>query len=296
MERVLSQDERIRRAEELYARRRMQKENNRSATVNVESNNSGSFRKKLIAQFIICAILYVIFIYAKNVPNLVPQDVLNKISDILEYDLNVQELYNKGINYFSPKEQNEENKSESEFKEETLSATYIADEEAEKINNTKPATEDTQEEIEEQEKFNNMSEMEKNALFVRTNISIIKPLTGEITSRFGTRESDNPIVSKFHTGIDIARITGTEVKAAIDGTVIESSGNGGYGNHIIIKNGEIATLYAHCSKLCVTEGETVVQGQTIAEVGATGNATGPHLHFEILRNGELIDPDLVLQF
>ena len=55
-------------------------------------------------------------------------------------------------------------------------------------------------------------------------------------------------------------------------------------------------MYAHCSKIYVKEGEHIVQGQQIAEVGATGNVTGPHLHFEIRRNNEYIDPDLVLQF
>lgn len=69
-----------------------------------------------------------------------------------------------------------------------------------------------------------------------------------------------------------------------------------YGNHVKITNGEISTVYAHCSKIYVTQGEHVSQGQQIAEVGATGNVTGPHLHFEIKRNNQYVDPDIVLQF
>ena len=68
------------------------------------------------------------------------------------------------------------------------------------------------------------------------------------------------------------------------------------GNHIEIKNGDVSTVYAHCSKIYVNEGDKIIQGQQIAEVGETGNATGPHLHFEIKRDGRYVNPDLILQF
>ena len=68
------------------------------------------------------------------------------------------------------------------------------------------------------------------------------------------------------------------------------------GNHLKIVNGEITTLYAHCNKIYVTQGDHITQGQEIAEVGATGNVTGPHLHFEIRRNNNLVDPDSILEF
>lgn len=63
-----------------------------------------------------------------------------------------------------------------------------------------------------------------------------------------------------------------------------------------IASGDVSTVYAHCSNIYVKEGENVKQGQQIAEVGATGNVTGPHLHFEIRRNNNYVDPDMVLQF
>ena len=68
------------------------------------------------------------------------------------------------------------------------------------------------------------------------------------------------------------------------------------GNHIIIVNEDVTTLYAHCSKIYVKDGDTIIQGQPIGEVGETGNATGPHLHFEIKFQGRYINPDLILDF
>ena len=82
MERVLSADERIRKAEEIYARRKLQAESRKSATVNVDNRNSNKFVKKLVIQFIVCLIIYLSFYTIKNIPNLVPQEVMYKISDI----------------------------------------------------------------------------------------------------------------------------------------------------------------------------------------------------------------------
>ena len=138
--------------------------------------------------------------------------------------------------------------------------------------------------------------MEIDAQYIKANCSIIKPLEGEITSRFGMRNPTVPTVPKYHTGIDIARVVGTVIISAIEGDVEVVSSQGDYGNHIKITNGEVSTLYAHCSKIYVKQGDHIVQGQEIAEVGETGNVTGPHLHFEIRRNNQYVDPDLILQF
>lgn len=294
MERVLSPDERIRRAEELYARRRMQATTRTSATVNIDNTNSNKIARKMIIQFVICLLVYTAFYTVKNIPNFVPQEVMYKISDVLEYDVNVQELYDKYINNKENVQEKQEDKDN--YVQDTLSATdSVENEETKQVvqEETEPKEE---EKIETNEDTSQLSQMEIDAKYILANYSIIKPLSGEITSRFGNRESTNPIVSKFHTGIDIARVTGTAIIAAMDGTVVEASGEGCYGNHIIIKNGEVETLYAHCSKLYVENGQQITQGTAIAEVGATGNATGPHLHFEVIRNGQYVDPDLILQF
>ena len=132
--------------------------------------------------------------------------------------------------------------------------------------------------------------------YIKTNFSLIKPVEGVVSSEFGLRDVANPIVSKNHTGIDIAANTGTVIKAAMDGTVTVSSTVGEYGYHIKITNGDVSTLYAHCSKLYVKEGDVITKGQEIAEVGSTGNSTGPHLHFEIMRGDTYINPRNILEF
>ena len=74
------------------------------------------------------------------------------------------------------------------------------------------------------------------------------------------------------------------------------SSSTGYGNHVYIQNGDVVTIYAHCKVLYVKAGEKVVKGQEIAEDGSTGNATGAHLHFEVIRDGRQVNPRLVINF
>jgi murein DD-endopeptidase MepM/ murein hydrolase activator NlpD len=96
---------------------------------------------------------------------------------------------------------------------------------------------------------------------------------------------------KMHTGLDIGAPMGATITAAAGGKVIYSGWEGGYGNTVIIDHGgSTSTLYGHCSQLFVSEGQDVQRGQAIAAVGATGEATGPHLHFEIRINGVPVDP------
>lgn len=115
-----------------------------------------------------------------------------------------------------------------------------------------------------------------------------------ISSGFGERVDPITGERSFHTGTDIAAPAGTPILAAADGTVTVANGTdpwgGGYGYYIKIGHGNsIETLYAHCSAICVTPGQTVRQGEVIGYVGSTGNSTGNHLHFEISINGERVN-------
>ena len=113
-----------------------------------------------------------------------------------------------------------------------------------------------------------------------------------VSSRFGLRVHPITGKTKSHTGIDIASNQGTAVYASDGGSVTLAGWNGGYGNCIMIDHGNgYVTLYGHLSSISVSVGQTVSQGATIGAVGSTGNSTGPHLHFEVLKNGTRIDPE-----
>lgn len=119
-------------------------------------------------------------------------------------------------------------------------------------------------------------------------INLIRPVSGIITSRFGAASSRR--VSR-HTGLDIGASTGTKIKACAGGTVTFSGYKGSYGYMVVINHGNgVETYYGHCSKLYVTAGQQVNQGDVIAAVGNTGNSTGPHLHLEIRVNGVAYNP------
>jgi murein DD-endopeptidase MepM/ murein hydrolase activator NlpD len=94
-----------------------------------------------------------------------------------------------------------------------------------------------------------------------------------------------------HRAIDYAAATGTPVKAVADGTVSFAGWKGGFGNYIDIRHGSVyQTQYAHLSKILVSPGESVKQGDIIGKVGSTGFSTGPHLHYQVKVHGELTNP------
>ena len=98
----------------------------------------------------------------------------------------------------------------------------------------------------------------------------------------------------FHHGVDIYVPTGTPVHAMKSGQVAVAGSQAGYGNVVVLSHGSTQTIYAHLSEIQVKTGESVKGGQVIGLSGASGNATGPHLHFEIIRDGRSEDPVLLL--
>ncbi|TMJ09604.1 MAG: M23 family metallopeptidase, partial [Bacillati bacterium ANGP1] len=126
--------------------------------------------------------------------------------------------------------------------------------------------------------------------------SMLRPSEGRITSRFGWRIHPIFGTREFHTGIDIANRSGTPVLAVEDGIVRFAGWKGGYGRLIIVAhpNG-LETGYAHLSAILVTVGQQVAKGQVVGRMGTTGWSTGPHLFFEVRRNGIALDPTFFLE-
>lgn len=119
----------------------------------------------------------------------------------------------------------------------------------------------------------------------------VTPALGWVSSPFGWREHPVDGEEKFHNGVDLAVNSGTDVLAFAEGTVDYIGDSPEYGLYLQISHtGGLTTFYCHCSKLCVQQGQSVSVGEKVAESGATGNVTGPHLHFEMKLNGVRLNP------
>ena len=128
----------------------------------------------------------------------------------------------------------------------------------------------------------------------KTDWSMVMPASGKLSSRFGYRI--DPVTKRrntFHKGIDISAPTGTPVYAAESGTVFDAGyKQSGYGNLIVIKHAnDMATYYGHLSKMVVSKNSKVKKGELIGNVGSTGKSTGPHLHFEVRKGGQALNPE-----
>lgn len=118
------------------------------------------------------------------------------------------------------------------------------------------------------------------------------PLEGKLTSSYGWRKNPFGRGYEFHTGMDIEAPTGSPVRATADGIVLHAGRLYQYGETVIIAHASgYRTLYAHLSRIEVKEGERVLAGQTIGRVGSTGRSTGPHLHYEVIKDERAINPE-----
>ena len=134
--------------------------------------------------------------------------------------------------------------------------------------------------------INELAKRKANATYVGGNMMWPLPAANNVVT-------SHPVtgVYKLHTGVDLRASKGTKIYAANSGTVTTAGYNTAYGYYVVINHGGgVATLYAHMSKMAVKKGQTVSQGTIIGYVGSTGYSTGPHLHFEIIKGGNYINP------
>lgn len=232
------------------------------------------------------------------------------ISEIIEYDNNLlEELDYKRTKLEEAKQKQEEQEKELRVAKNKINSTNIL------LNNTKILKENYMLKLTDEEKAlqeqiaqykEEQADLERKILasinwtgtmsIKFTGGVMVWPIAMEgtyITSGYGNRLHPIQGVYKNHAGIDISgsNVNGAPVVAAADGVVTYAGWIGGYGNCIIINHGSgIVSLYGHGSETVATVGQVVKQGDIVMKVGSTGNSTGPHVHFEIRKNGEVVDP------
>lgn len=304
MERTMSVEEKIRRAEEIYEKRKQSIERP-ITTVNLDNNKKDiKLLKKMIIQILVCSCIYFIIYTINNSDNVFSEDFINKTNEILSYDTNFYDIYqsvkNKIEEVMNNNSNNQEKNEHNNGQEEQNNIQEQQDE------NKESESDKNKENIQEaiggaeavESPSNNIKELsqeEQDIVDIKNTTTFIKPIDGVISSKYGIRETATGKVPKNHTGTDIAANIGTKIKSATDGEVVLSSEEGDYGKHVKIQIGEVSIIYAHCNSLYVNQGDKIVQGQEIAEVGSTGNSTGPHLHFEIRVHERTVDPESILE-
>ena len=289
MERAMSVEDKIRRAEEIYYKRKEQEIPMRETIRRTpkEKKNIKLFRK-MIRQIIVCLIIYGIFYLIVNNNYIFSADFTNKAKEILSQDINFAEVYsmisNKVVETYNKfvSSENSDNKEEqqSENTNNEDSNDQNTETQVDTTNNDENigGAEEMLAPIEEND-AKELSQMEQDANYIKSTISFIKPINGKISSAFGWRNPTTETVPKNHTGTDIAAETGTKIISATDGNVTLSSTTGDYGKHIKVQINDVVIVYAHCSKLYVNEGDTIKQGQEIAEVGSTRKCNRPTFAF-----------------
>ena len=295
MEKTMSVEEKIRRAEEIYARKQEGTQRRTAkVTVNNESKKDIKLLKKMSIQIVVSLFIYLCISIIQNNNYIFSEDFLKKANEILSYDMNFIEIYenikqnvDKGINKI-----NENNKGIIENTNQIKTIDEAKDNEQQEEQKI-----ETLQQLQEEQNIekNQLSQDEQDIENIKATTTFIKPIEGTISSKFGQRETTTSTVPKNHTGVDIAANIGTKIKSSTSGEVVLASEEGDYGKHIKIQIGEVSIIYAHCNKLYVKQGDQITQGQEIAEVGTTGNSTGPHLHFEIRISERKIDPEKILE-
>lgn len=277
MERILNDNEKIRRAEEIYYRR-----NHRNSSISrklEQPRNKTYLGSKIMLEMLVLLITATIVFAIKNKDYIFTKEFLASCE---KYNVNITQKLSSVADFFVDDIDSDE--------------IFINNnEENSQITNTQ----NNQQIIEtsaEPTQTQNSEQLLTDSELLKNNYSFIKPIDGIVTSRFGERESTNRNVTSNHTGIDISAVLGAPIKSAITGNVVQVSNEGDYGKHVKICKDNIITLYAHCEEIFVTEGQEITQGQEIASVGSTGNSTGPHLHFEIRVNDVPINPAEIIEF
>jgi murein DD-endopeptidase MepM/ murein hydrolase activator NlpD len=270
MERTLNENEKIRKAEEIAYRRNYIGE----PRLELDNHTKTYFGSKILLELLIIFNIVVCVYCVQNKDEIFKEEFLAEIN-FEKFDIKSKaiEFYNSFVStkdeVFIESDQSTENnnsnektdESNTQSNEESIQENNIEENVQEQVGGLSDAETQNLEAIVQEEKTDSSQ--------IKELYELQKPISGTVTSGFGTRESSNTKISGYHTGTDIAANTGTEICSAISGTVSLVSSYGDYGKHLKIENGDLVTLYAHCSEILVNEGDTIEKGQVIAKVGST---------------------------
>lgn len=281
MERILDENEKIRRAEEIYYRR-----NNKNVSLISKKENTikGNLKTKILFNLLVLFNISVIVFAIQNKDFIFTKEFLGVIEN---YNSEIGKKITGYVEGIWKSDIPKNNETETELNQENNQEDAAREEKT-----TKQQVEEKNEVLQS----SSMNEMELDIKNLNAAYTFIKPIEGTISSGFGARESEYQNVTGYHTGVDIAKEKGSIIKASMGGIVDLVSSEGDYGMHIKIRCNNVTTLYAHCSKIYVKEGQIVAAGDSIAEVGSTGNSTGNHLHFEIRVEDRFVDPSKIINF
>lgn len=256
--------------------------------------------RRIMIQTVICVFILAAVGIVKSVDSPVTNYFQDKIKDVLAYNVDIKSVFN-GINGLvtgtgdSKSMHSEDDSISSGDSDEGVPGddAYVRysdnafDDEAAPVS----AMHLSDEEMAEGTEYDDSGSGEGSISVPKDENSFIIPLGGVIGSLYGERLHPIKGTMEFHKGIDIEAMSGTPIKAAAKGEVIEAGESPTFGNYIKLGHeGGRISLYAHCSALLVKKGQSVDKGEVIAKVGSTGTSEGPHLHFEVWEDGEAVNP------
>lgn len=250
--------------------------------------DDNSLIEKITRQLIVSIILLVVIIIVKSINTPATNYLTDKIKSVSAKNIELKNLYKRIDDLLGkPVEDKQNSLEENAFDESSIpdSAEMYEPEETRVAGVYSEGYADWDNEVQVLDNSHSLVNE------IKEKHSFITPVDGVVSSPFGERLDPKTNTLKFHKGIDIEVNNGSLIKAALDGVVIEAAAEPAYGNYLKIEHGNnMVTVYAHCSKLAVKKGQEVKQGDIIAKVGDTGASVGSHLHFEIWKDGKVIDP------
>ena len=274
MERTMSVEDKIKRAEEIYAKRQ---EGTQRKTATVSLNNDDNKKdikllKKMVIQIILSLLIYGIIYIIQNNNYIFSEEFLKKADEILSYDMNFSQMYQdiksniekETLNIKNNLQKNDnqqgitnlENNAQNETEQGAIGGANEQETNTTDVN----SNQNNQEENNSQENTQELSQEEKDINNIKATTTFIKPIEGTISSKYGQREPTTATVPKNHTGVDIAANMGTKIKSATSGEVVIASEEGDYGKHLKIQIGDVSIIYAHCNNLYVKQGDQISQG------------------------------------